>query len=73
MTQTYGSHFAKLYVAEGRAEGSRRALRAVVDARRIRLSDEGQARIEACKDPATLERWTARAAVAWAEEEVFAD
>jgi hypothetical protein len=75
----YRSDFAKKYVAQGHAEGraegradqARRSLRAVVEARAIRLSDEGQARIDACDDPATLERWAARAALASTEDEIF--
>jgi len=62
-------------VAEGLAKGSAsmaRALLAILGARGITVSTEARARIDACKDNATLERWIVRAATAGSVEEVLA-
>jgi hypothetical protein len=58
---------------EGRAEGARAALLAVLAARGIIPSDAGRARIEACTEVDVLQRWTTRAVSATHEDEVFAE
>jgi hypothetical protein len=71
----YLSDFANDYFAkgkaEGRAEGARIALVAVVTSRGLSLGDEDRARIAACSDAATLEAWVGRAARAAAVAEIF--
>jgi predicted transposase/invertase (TIGR01784 family) len=65
--------------AEGMAEGETagvvkgkvEALLAFLAARGVPASDVARARIEACKDAATLDRWIARAATAASAEEVL--
>jgi hypothetical protein len=42
---------------EGRLDAERAALRRVLSRRKLALSPELEARIDACADPATLERW----------------
>jgi hypothetical protein len=37
------------------------------------VSDDVRARIEACKDVATLDRWIVRAATAASAEEIFSE
>ncbi len=59
--------------AEGLAKGFRAAVMEVVGARRIALSDRGRARLSACHDVATLQRWLVRAATAGSEAEIFAE
>lgn len=64
---------------EGREEGlekgllreARRALDLVLGARGISLSDVGRARVEACEDVATIERWLARAVTVSGEDDLF--
>jgi hypothetical protein len=58
---------------EGRAEGARAALLAVLAARGITPSDGGRARIEACTEVDVLQCWTTRAVSATHEDEVFAE
>ncbi len=58
--------------AEGEAAGQARAILALLAARGISVSTEVRARIEACKDPRTLDRWIVRAAKASSAEEVTA-
>jgi PD-(D/E)XK nuclease family transposase len=58
--------------AEGRAEAKTAAILAVLAARGIAVSAEARARIEACTDLATLDRWIARAATAAPDEAVLA-
>ncbi len=57
---------------EGRAEGLRVAMAAVLAARAIQLSELGRARLAACVDVAVLTRWHTRAVTALTEAEVFA-
>lgn len=52
-------------------KGVRRAIAALLIARGVGCSDEGRARIDACDDPETLERWLSRATTAGSEAEVF--
>lgn len=84
----YKSEFAKTYFAqgkqagreEGREEGreagreeeARRLLLAILADRKLGPSDAARARVEACADCATLERWVVRAASAASEDDVFA-
>ena len=58
--------------AKGIAKGKADAVLAVLTARGLLVSDEARARIEACTDVATLDRWIARAATVSSTEEVFA-
>ncbi len=85
----YQSEFAKKYFAEGRVEGrvegreegreegrveaARRLLRTVLAARAVSLSQRAIDAIESESDEGTLEEWTARAAVATSEGDVFGD
>jgi hypothetical protein len=61
---------------EGKAEGETlaltRAILALLAARGISVSVEARARIEACKDVSTLDRWVILAATARSVEEVIA-
>jgi len=50
--------------AEGRLAEARGALRRVLTRRQLMLSKDDDARIEACTDLATLERWLDRAVTA---------
>jgi len=71
--------------AEGLAEGETRgetrgevkakvaAILAFLAARGVAVSDEVHARIEACKDAASLDRWIVRAATAASAEEIFSE
>jgi PD-(D/E)XK nuclease family transposase len=59
-------------LALGEAKGLVKALLAVLGARSITVSAEIRARIEACTELATLDRWIARAATAASAEDVFA-
>ena len=62
--------------AEGKAEGETaalvRAILALLAARGISVSVEARARIEACKDVSTLDRWILLAATARTAEDVIA-
>ncbi len=77
----FQSDFAKKYVAlgrdegrvEGRAEEAARALLTVLRARGLTAPDAARERIVAEKDPARLERWLERAAVAASIGEVVDD
>ncbi|MGK3960214.1 Rpn family recombination-promoting nuclease/putative transposase [Sorangium sp. So ce118] len=57
---------------EGLIAGQARAILAVLAARGIAVESETRARIAACTDAATLDRWIARAATAASAEEVVA-
>lgn len=59
-------------LAKGRAEGKREALVALLGARGIAPTAEQRATIEACEDPAQLERWIVEAATATAAAQVIA-
>lgn len=69
----YKSDFAKKYVAQGRTEGARQALLAVVAARGLELSDGSRQRIESCSSVTTLEQWIRRAAVVASGDDVFTE
>jgi len=57
--------------AIGLAKGKIAALLAVLAARGIEVTAEARARIEACTEEATLDRWIARAVTAPSLEDVF--
>ncbi|MFT3776044.1 MAG: hypothetical protein QM820_62665 [Minicystis sp.] len=59
--------------AEGFARGLARAILALLAARGLSVSPEARARIEACKDAATLERWIAGAATAASVEAILGE
>ncbi len=56
----------------GRDEGKVSAILAVLAARGLAVSDEVRARITACRDAATLDRWIVRAALSRSADEVVA-
>ena len=56
----------------GIAKGKASAILTILAARSIQVSAEVRARIERCKDPATLDRWIVRATTATSAEEVIA-
>lgn len=58
--------------AEGRVEGKITAILTFLAARGIAVTAEARARIEACQDLATLDRWITRAATAAPVEDVLA-
>ena len=80
-TYEFQSEFARKYLAKGeargRAEGEARgraeALMTLLAARKIPIAAEVRARILACRDIPTLDRWIARAASATSVADVFAD
>jgi hypothetical protein len=57
--------------AEGRAGGKAEAVLALVDARKIQLSDEGRKRIAESRDVVELDRWLARVVTAASELELL--
>jgi hypothetical protein len=57
----------------GRAEGKAAAVLAILSARRVEIEDAVRARILACSDEATLDRWLARAVTAASAGDVVAD
>jgi hypothetical protein len=58
---------------EGEARGKRAALQTVLAVQGLALDDETRGRIEACGDPARLERWLARALTAASAREALDD
>ncbi len=56
---------------KGKTAGFAEAILALLAARGVAVSDDARARIEACRDAATLALWIARAAAAASAEEVF--
>jgi len=56
---------------EGRVTGLAQSVSRVLEARGFPLSNEIRERIDRCSDPALLERWLARAAVANSIDAVF--
>jgi hypothetical protein len=73
----YQSDFARKYVAQGVAQGeaeaNARAVLTVLRARGISVPDAARDRILAQKDPAHLERWLEKAAIAASVAEVLDD
>ncbi|WP_437916670.1 hypothetical protein WME73_19290 [Sorangium sp. So ce302] len=57
----------------GERSGKSTAILAFLAARGVSVSAEARARIEVCKEPATLDRWSRRAATAASVEEVLAE
>lgn len=62
----------KEHEARGSLAAKRSTLRTVLDARGIARTTDDDARIDACDDNATLDRWITRAATATEREQVFA-
>ena len=60
-------------IEKGRLDQERAALRRVLAGRRIALSPDDEARIEACSNLATLERWLDRAILATTASEALQD
>ncbi len=58
---------------EGKVEGKVEAILAVLAARGVAVGQEARARIEACKDAATLDRWIVRAVTAASAEEIVSE
>jgi hypothetical protein len=71
----YQSDFAKTHQAKGRAEGEAkgeaRGVLAVLDARGLVVSDDQKARILACTDLETLDRWIRKAVAITSIDELF--
>ena len=59
-------------LSEGEQKGQRQALFTILAARGLPLDADTRARIEACTDPATLNRWIGRAATVSVESQLFA-
>jgi hypothetical protein len=59
--------------AKGETAAKAAAVLAILSARKLTVSDETRARIEACADGAILDRWITRAAMAASSEEIFAE
>jgi hypothetical protein len=59
--------------AEGREEGRAQAVVSALEARGFNLDGQVRARIFACRDVATLDRWLRRAVIADRIEGVFAE
>jgi hypothetical protein len=59
--------------SEGRAEGRAEAIVQVLQARGLAIPEDVRERILACRDPATLDRWIARAALVPSATEVVVD
>ena len=57
--------------ADGRAEGKRQALLVVLHGRGLAVTAEERGTIEGCADPATLDRWLAKAGTAASASEVL--
>lgn len=63
--------YGEAQLEKGKAEGKASAILAIFAARGIKLSAALQARIEACNDIPTLDRWIAQAVSAASAEELF--
>ena len=59
--------------AEGRAEGKAEAVLSVLEARGLPVGEQQRARVLACTEVETLDRWLQRSVTAATIEEVFAD
>jgi hypothetical protein len=78
-TYEFQSDFAKKHQAKGRAEGRAeghaegraQALLAVLEARRVHVSDEARARILGCTDPVRLDAWVRKAVTVGSVDELF--
>ena len=55
----------------GRLEGERSTLRRVLALRKLGLKPDGEARIDACTDLATLQRWLDQAVLAASADEAL--
>ena len=58
-------------LAEGRAEGERKALLMLLGSRGLSATAEERATIEGCSDPAVLDRWFLRAVTAGSVAEIL--
>jgi hypothetical protein len=56
---------------EGKLEGQREALHRVLARRKLVLTAQQRARVEACEDPALLDRWLDEASTATHTDEIF--
>jgi hypothetical protein len=65
----FQGEFARTHRAAGKAE----SLLQFLDARGIGISDEQKARVLACTDLATLDRWIRKAATVASAQELFVD
>lgn len=57
--------------ARGELRGEARALLAVLAARRLNVDENARARVQACTDASTLDRWVTRAVTAATLDDVF--
>lgn len=71
--QRLGEEFQSMYGERLEARGEAKVLLKILAARKLPVDDETRARILACTDPATLERWAEHGANATSSEQVFAD
>jgi len=69
----YGAAQRAEGMAEGETAGLARALLALLAARGVAVSEGARARVHACKDAATLDRWIVRAATASSADDVLAE
>jgi len=65
--------FMQRMAEASKAEGEAEAILKVLAARGVAVGDEARARILACRDLDTLNRWISRAAVAQSIDEVLRD
>lgn len=65
------SEWAKRLYAEGNLNGERHALQCLLNARRLDLTEEQRARLDACSSSSQLRLWIRRAATAEALDQVF--
>jgi hypothetical protein len=78
-TYQYKSEFARKHVNQGRAEGRvegqvegrAEAVIEILDARRVKMSDDDRTRITACQDIEQLTTWIRRAATADSVDDLF--
>ena len=74
-TYQYKSEFARKHVnqgrVEGRVEGRAEAVIEILDARRVKMSDDDRTRITACQDIEQLTTWIRRAATADSVDDLF--
>lgn len=67
----YQGEYAQSLIAKGEVSGEAMALVKVLKARGIPVTDEQQARIQACSDPETLDLWVERAVSVTSTDELF--
>ncbi|MFZ5891996.1 MAG: hypothetical protein ACOY0T_13150 [Myxococcota bacterium] len=69
----FQSELVRNAISKGHAEGKRAAILAVLDSRRLAVSDEQRERILGTSDPTTLERWLQRVALVASSEELLSE